>query len=204
MGASGFDFADASAIMDEIAALTPSYHGMSYDRLDDGGLQWPCLDENHPGTPRLHAQKFATASGKGKLMPLEYKPPAETEDDEYPLLLTTDRSLYHFHTATMTRRVEGLSALHPEELLRIHPDDASRLGIADGDVVAVTSRRGQITAKANVNDICPPGTVSATFHFAESPINVVTNRAIDPVAKIPETKVCAVRVEKVDAAATAT
>ncbi|HUT90121.1 MAG TPA: formate dehydrogenase subunit alpha [Thermoguttaceae bacterium] len=200
MGASGFDFADASAVMEEIAALTPSYHGISYERLENGGLQWPCLDRDHPGTPLLHSQKFATASGKGKLMPLEYKPSAETEDDEYPLILTTDRSLYHFHTSTMTRKVDGLSALHPEELMRIHPDDASRLGIAEGDVVEVTSRRGRITVRVNVSDVCPPGVVSATFHFAESPINVVTHCAIDPVAKIPETKVCAVRVEKREAA----
>ena len=200
MGASGFDFADASEVMEEIARLTPSYHGITYERLENGGLQWPCLDRDHPGTPWLHSQKFATPSGKGKLMPLEYKPSAETEDDEYPLILTTDRSLYHFHTSTMTRKVDGLSALHPEELMRIHPDDASRLGIAEGDVVQVSSRRGKITVRVNVSDICPPGVVSATFHFAESPINVVTHCAIDPVAKIPETKVCAVRVEKLEAA----
>ncbi len=201
MGASGFDFADASEVMDEIASLTPSYGGISYDRLERGGLQWPCPDRDHPGTPYLHGPKFATPSGKGRFMPLEYKPPAETEDEAYPLILTTDRSLFHFHTASMTRRVEGLSRLHPEESLRIHPDDAARLGIADGDVVEIRSRRGRITARANVNDVCPPGVVSATFHFAESPINVVTHGAIDPVAKIPETKVCAVRVEKLTAAA---
>ena len=129
-------------------------------------------------------------------MPLEYKPPAEVEDEEYPLILTTDRSLFHFHTSTMTRKVEGLNALNSEELLKIHPDDASCLGIADGEMVEIRSRRGKVTARANVTDICPPGVVSSTFHFVESPINVVTHCAIDPVSKIPETKVCAVRVEK--------
>ncbi|MFH1264546.1 MAG: molybdopterin dinucleotide binding domain-containing protein, partial [Planctomycetota bacterium] len=157
-----------------------------------------CPSEDHAGTRFLHSQRFATADGKGKFLPLEYKPPAEVEDDEYPLILTTDRSLYHFHTSTMTRKVEGLNTLNSEELLKIHPDDAARLEIANGEMVEIRSRRGRITAKAHVTDVCPPGVVSSTFHFAESPINVVTHCAIDPVAKIPETKVCAVRVEKVE------
>ena len=201
MGASGFDFAHASQVMEEIASVTPSYHGISYDRIEEVGLQWPCPSPDHPGTRFLHAERFATKDGQGKFMPLEYKPPAEVEDEEYPLILTTDRSLYHFHTSTMTRKVEGLRALNSEELLKINPEDASRLGIADGEMVEIRSRRGKVTAKAHVTDICPPGVVSSTFHFWESPINVVTNCAIDPVAKIPETKVCAVRVQKVDGSA---
>jgi formate dehydrogenase major subunit len=196
MGARGFDFLHPSQIMEEIAALVPSYGGISYDRLEDQGLQWPCPTPGHPGTPTLHTERFATKDGKGRLVPLEYKPPAELPDDEYPLLLTTDRSLFHFHTATMTRRVEGLQKLHGRELLRIHPEDASRLGIANGQVVRVVSRRGEVSAQANVTDVCPPGVVSLTFHFAETPTNVLTHAALDPVAKIPETKVCAVRVEK--------
>jgi len=198
MGAKGFDFSDPAEIMEEIASLTPSYQGISYDRIEQVGLQWPCTSPDHPGTRFLHAGRFATQDGKGKLMPLEYKPPAEEEDEEYPLLLTTDRSLFHFHTSTMTRKVGGLNALNPEELLKIHPEDAARLEIADGEMVQVRSRRGEVTVKARVTDACPPGVVSSTFHFWESPINVVTNCAIDPVAKIPETKVCAVRVEKVE------
>ena len=198
LGAPGFDFAGPEEIFKEIASLVPSYHGITYERIDSEGLQWPCVSPEHPGTRFLHAERFAAPGGKGKFMPLEYKPPAEVEDEEYPLLLTTDRSLFHFHTSTMTRKVEGLSALHSEELLKIHPDDASRLGIADGEMVRVRSRRGEVTARANLTDVCPPGVVSSTFHFAESPINEVTNSALDPVAKIPETKVCAVRVEKLD------
>ena len=196
LGAPGFDFVGPEEIFREITSLVPSYHGITYERIDSVGLQWPCTSLEHPGTPFLHAERFATQGGKGKFMPLEYKPPAEVEDEEYPLLLTTDRSLYHFHTSTMTRKVEGLSALNSEELLKIHPDDASRLGIADGEMVRVRSRRGEVTTKVKLTDICPPGVVSSTFHFAESPINVVTNSALDPVAKIPETKVCAVCVEK--------
>jgi formate dehydrogenase major subunit len=196
MGARGFDFLHPSQIMEEIASLVPGYGGISYDRLEDQGLQWPCPTAGHPGTPTLHTERFATKDGKGRLVPLEYKPPAELPDDEYPLLLTTDRSLFHFHTATMTRRVEGLQTLHGRELLRLHPEDASRLGIADGQVVRVVSRRGEVSAQAAVTDVCPPGVVSLTFHFAETPTNVLTHAALDPVAKIPETKVCAVRVEK--------
>ncbi|MHC4403446.1 MAG: formate dehydrogenase subunit alpha [Planctomycetota bacterium] len=196
MGAKGFDFSGPAEIMREIASVSPAYHGITYERIDDVGLQWPCPSEDHPGTRFLHSEKFATPDGKGKFIPLEYKPPAEEEDEQYPLILTTDRSLYHFHTGSMTRRVAGLDQLNSEELLKIHPEDASRLGIADGEMVEIRSRRGSVTVKAHVTDVCPRGVVSSTFHFAEAPINVVTNCAIDPVAKIPETKVCAVRVEK--------
>jgi predicted molibdopterin-dependent oxidoreductase YjgC len=195
LGAEGFSFSHPAEIMGEIAALTPSYQGISYERLEDGGLTWPCPAPDHPGTPILHTERFATPDGKARFMPLEYRPPAELPDDEYPLLLTTDRSLFHYHTGTMIRRVEGLEKLNGRELLEIHPQDASRLGIADGQAVKVRSRRGDVTVAANVTEVCPPGTVSLTFHFAETPTNVLTHAALDPVAKIPETKVCAVRVE---------
>jgi len=196
LGAEGFEFTDAEQIMREIASVTPSYGGITYARLENGGLQWPCPTADHPGTPILHAERFAAPSGKGRFVPLRYKPSAEVPDDAYPLVLTTDRSLFHFHTSSMTGRVQGLMTLNGQELLRIHPDDASRLGIVEGEVVQVRSRRGEVKVRANVTEVCPPGVVSTTFHFAESPINVLTNPALDPVAKIPETKVCAVRVEK--------
>ncbi len=194
MGAKGFDFEHPSQIMDEIASLTPSYGGISYSRLEDGGLQWPCPTQEHPGTPILHSQQFTR--GMGRFTPLEYKPPMELPDDEYPLILTTERSLYHFHTGTMTRKVEGLNIIHGEELVEINPGDASALGITDGEMVKVISRRGKIEAKAKVTETSPTGVVSMDFHFAESPVNLLTNPALDPVAKIPELKVCAVRVEK--------
>jgi formate dehydrogenase major subunit len=195
MSGRGFDFSHPAEIMEEIASLTPIYGGISYARLENGGLQWPCPTREHPGTPILHTERFATQNGKGKFMPLEYKPPAEIPDEEYPLLLTTDRSLFHYHTSTMTRKVEGLNILNSQELVKINPKDAAHLGITDGEMVQVVSRRGKVIVKTKVTDICPPGIVSMTFHFAESPTNVLTNPALDPVAKIPETKVCAVRIE---------
>ena len=196
LGAGGFDFTEPERIMEEIASVTPSYGGISYDRLEGDGLQWPCPSADHPGTPFLHRDRFPSPSGKGRFSALEYRPAAELPDKEYPLLLTTDRSLYHYHTSTMTGRVAGLKQLDSEELLRIHPDDASGLSIADGETVQVRSRRGEVTVRANVTTICPPGVVSATFHFPDAPINELTSPALDPVAKIPETKVCAVRVTK--------
>jgi formate dehydrogenase alpha subunit len=196
MGSKGFRFAHPSQIMEEIASITPSYGGISYERLEDGSLQWPCPTQDHPGTPILHSERFARSNGKGRFIPLEYKPPRELPDDEYPLVLTTGRSLYHFHTGTLTRKVSGLNILRGEELVEINPEDASSLGIADGEMVKVISRRGEVVTKAKVTDVSSVGVVFMTFHFAESPANLLTNSALDPVAKIPEYKVCAVRIEK--------
>jgi formate dehydrogenase alpha subunit len=194
MGGQGFDFEHPSQIMDEIASLTPSYGGISYRRLDNGSLQWPCPTQEHPGTPILHTKQFTR--GKGRFIPLEYKPPMELPDDDYPLILTTERSLYHYHTGTLTRRVKGLNILLGEGLVEINPEDASALGITDGEMVKVISRRGEVVAKAKVTEVSPAGVVTMNFHFAESPTNMITNPALDPVAKIPELKVCAVRIEK--------
>jgi formate dehydrogenase alpha subunit len=194
MGGKGFAFNSPSEIMDEIAQLTPAYGGISYRRLEEGGLQWPCPTEEHPGTPVLHTMLFSR--GKGHFAPLEYRPPAELPDDDYPLILTTGRSLFHFHTGTMSRKVRGLNVFQSEELVEMNPKDAVALGIADGDMVRVISRRGAVVAKACLTDDSPVGMVFMTFHFAESPTNRLTNPAFDPVAKIPEYKVSAVRVEK--------
>ncbi len=196
LGGKGFDYGHPAEIMGEISSLTPSYQGISYERLEAGGLQWPCPSPEHPGTPVLHTERFLTASGKGRLMPLEYKPPAECADEEYPFVLTTGRSLYHYHTSTMTGRVEGLNMLRDRELLEMNPTDAAALGIANGDRVQVKSRRGLVTADAKLTKDSPPGVVFMTFHFADSPTNVVTSPALDPVAKTPELKVCAVQVQK--------
>ncbi len=194
MGSQGFDFEHPSQIMDEIASLTLSYGGISYSRLDSGDLRWPCPTQEHPGTPILHTQQFTR--GKGRFIPLEYKPPMELPDSEYPLILTTERSLYHYHTGTVTRKVKGLNILLSEALVEINPKDASALGIADGEMVKVISRRGEVVAKAKVTEVSPVGVVTMNFHFAESPTNMITNPALDPVAKIPELKVCAVRIER--------
>ena len=194
MGAKGFEFEQESQIMDEIASLTPSYGGISHSRLESGGLQWPCPTPEYPGTAILHTEIFTR--GKGRFMPLRYKPPMELPDDEYPLILTNERSLYQYHTGTMTRKVEGLNVIYGEELVEINPRDASALGIADGDMVKLITRRGNMAAKAKITETSPVGVISADFHFAESPTNQLTNSALDPVAKIPEIKVCAVKVEK--------
>ena len=196
MNSKGFDFNSAEEIMNEISEITPSYAGINYERLEKGGLQWPCPDVNHPGTKFLHKEKFNTPNGKGKFFPVRYVKPAEIPDIEYPLYLTTDRSLYHYHTATMTRRVEGLNLLDGEELLKINPIDAERLNLNDGDLAKITSPRGDVKARTLVTKIVPAGTVSLTFHFHETPTNEITSPALDPIAKIPETKVTAVRVEK--------
>jgi formate dehydrogenase alpha subunit len=194
LGASGFDFEQPSQIMDEIASVTPSYGGISFNRLETESLQWPCPTEEHPGTTILHTTLFSR--GKGHFVPLAYRPSAELPDNEYPLVLTTDRSLFHYHTGTMTRKVKGLNIFRREELVMISPKDAAALSIDDGEMVRVISRRGRVTAKARITDSAPAGTIAMTFHFAESPTNELTNPALDPVAKIPELKVAAVRVEK--------
>jgi len=194
LGARGFDYSHPLDIMEEIRHLTPSYGGISYQRLEAGGLQWPCRTDDHPGTPVLHVNSFAR--GKGRFIPLEYIPPAELADEDYPLILTTGRSLYHFHTGTMTRKVAGLNTIEPEGTVEISPSDASRLSVAEGDRVRISSRRGEVIAKAKVTEASPPGVVFMTFHFAESPANILTNPKLDPMSKIPELKVSAVRVER--------
>lgn len=195
MGGQGFDYSHPSEIMDEIAALTPSFAGLSFARLEEGGIQWPCPSPEHPGTPRLHAEKFNTPSGKGQFPVLEYRPPAEEPDADYPFLLITGRSLYHFHLA-MSTKVPGLMELHPEEVVWMHPQDAAQLGVADGDRVKVSSRRGALEVKAFVTEDMAPGQAFMTFHFYESPTNLLTQQAFDPVSKTPEYKVTAVRIEK--------
>jgi len=193
MGGVGFDYSSPEEIMTEITRLTPSYGGISYQRIEQGGLQWPCPTPEHPGTPFLHKDTFSR--GKGKFVPLQYRPSAEQPDADYPLILTTERSPYHFHTSTMTRKVKGLRQLRTNELLEINPSDAEKLGITDGQTVRISSRRGHLSAKARVTPVSPPGVVSMTFHFAETPTNILTSPALDPIAKIPELKVAAVRVE---------
>jgi formate dehydrogenase alpha subunit len=193
----GWNYESPTEIMDEIAALTPIYGGVSYERIDETGLQWPCPTPDHPGTPILHVGRFSR--GLGRFSAVEFRPPAEVPDEEYPLILTTGRRLEHFHSGSMTRRVEGLNELAPEERIEINSVDAEQLGISDGDWVCVRSRRGEVRVRARVNGRCREGVVFMTFHFAEALGNVLTNPALDPVAKIPEYKACAVRVDRVQA-----
>jgi len=192
-----WDYSHPSEIMDEIAALTPIYGGVSYRRLEERGfLQWPCRGPDDPGTPYLHKGQFAR--GKGKFTPVRYREPAELPDEEYPFLLTTGRMMFHWHTGTMTRRSKKLAKEVPDGYVEISPEDAEALGIGRGERVRIVSRRGQIEARAWITRRVPPGLVFVPFHFAEAAANVLTNPALDPTAKIPEYKVCAVRVEKVE------
>jgi len=194
MGYDGLTYDSPRQIMDEINRLTPIYGGVSYDRIGEMGLQWPCPDAEHPGTPILHVTKFSR--GLGHLSAVDWQPPAEEPDEQYPFIFTTGRVLYHFHTGSMSRRSEGLDTICPEALVEINTEDASRLGIADGEVVKVASRRGEVQAKALVSGKTEPGVVFMPWHFAEAAANKLTIAALDPTGKIPEFKVCAVRVEK--------
>ncbi|HEB12740.1 MAG TPA: formate dehydrogenase subunit alpha, partial [Actinobacteria bacterium] len=186
-------YSSVSEIMDEIAQVTPSYGGMSYNRIDKIGLQWPCPDKNHPGTPILHAGKFTR--GLGKFHGVEWKPPAEEPDVEFPMILTTGRLLNQFHTGTMTRKTEGMDEVGPVAAAEISPKDAKKHGLRTGDKVTLTTRRGEIEATALVTEKSRPGIVFMPFHFFEAPANRLTNPALDPIAKIPEFKVCAVRIK---------
>ena len=186
-----FGHKNPEQIMEEIASLTPIYGGIHYDRLNSYGLQWPCTDRNHPGTPVLHRDKFSR--GLGKFHAVEYKPPAESVSAGFPLILTTGRILEHYHTGSMTRRSEVLNELCPSGTIDIHPEDALKLGIVDGDIVAIASERGKIEAPVRITEETAPGLAFMAFHWSELPVNVVTSTASDPSAKIPEFKVSAVK-----------
>lgn len=189
-----WNYSSPEAIFTEMSTLTPSYAGITYARLDQGGLQWPVPTVDHPGTPILHREKFTR--GLGFFSPVEYAPPAENPDTEFPFILTTGRVLAQYHTGTMTHKIAGLDRLAPEEHVEINPDDAARLKVGDGDWIEVSSRRGQVKAHAQLTSRVNPGVVFMTFHYAEALGNVLTNPALDPIAKIPELKVCAVQVKK--------
>lgn len=182
-------------IMDEIASLTPIYGGISYERLEKGTLQWPCPDENHNGTKILHTEKFTR--GKGQFIPTVYNPPIEVPDKEYPLILTTGRILYQFHTRTMTGKIGGLNEIAPMNIVHMNNEDAEKLNIISGDKIIIESRRGSITSNVVVNSKIKQGVIFIPFHFADSPANKLTNPVVDPKAKIPEFKACAVRIAKV-------
>lgn len=176
--------------------MTPSYAGVSHERLERGEqLQWPVRDLTHPGTPILHIGQFAR--GLGKFAPIDHIPPAEMPDDDYPMVLSTGRVLYHWHGGEMTRRAKGLLEIYPQALIEINPDDAQHMGVDGYKRVRVSSRRGSIEAEAWITDRVPPGMVYANFHFPDASANVLTIAALDPIAKIPEYKVCAVKFEVV-------
>jgi formate dehydrogenase major subunit/formate dehydrogenase alpha subunit len=189
------DYADPEAIFEEIRRVTPSYAGITYARLEtEGGLQWPCPTTDHPGTVYLHKGKFAR--GKGAFFAIDHRDPAEMPDADYPLILTTGRVLYQYHTGTMSRRAPGLEERAPECRVEIAPGDAIDYGIGDGEPVRLRTRRGEIVARAQVSPKAVAGTIFIPFHYFEASANKLTIAALDPVAKIPEYKVCAVHIEK--------
>jgi formate dehydrogenase alpha subunit len=195
-------YGGAEAIMTEIAGVTPSYCGISYRRLEREEIHWPCTGTDHPGTPCLHMDKFTC--GLGNFSAVEYRPPAESPDKEYPLLLTTGRVLYQYHTGTMTMKTPGLNERAPGSFVEIAPEDARAHNIADGDDVLVSSRRGEVIARARVSGMTAPGTVFMPFHWAEAAANRLTSSAaLDPVSKIPEFKVSAVRIARAASATAA-
>jgi formate dehydrogenase major subunit/formate dehydrogenase alpha subunit len=193
-GYGGMHYRSASAVMDEIAALTPQYGGIAYDRLEPFGLQWPCPDRRHPGTPVLHIDIFSR--GRGRFRPVDFQPPVEMPDAEYPFLLTTGRTYFHWHTGTMTRRSHLLDREEPGPFVELHPQDAASLGIADRQGVLIATRRGEITARARLTEMVAPGLIFLPFHFAEGAANALTLNALDPEAMIPEYKVCAARLRR--------
>lgn len=185
-------YKDPGEIMEEIASLTPIYGGVHYDRLNQLGLQWPCRNRDDPGTKYLHEGRFTR--GLGKFHPTPYREPFELPDEDYPFILTTGRILYHWHGGTLSRHSPGLAEIRPEAEVELNPQDAEKLHCSDGDLVELASRRGEILVKVKVTDKSPQGVVFMTFHFKEAPANRLTVDALDPVAKIPEFKVCSVKI----------
>ncbi len=188
-----WNYPDSRAIYEEIRTVTPSYKGITYERIEDEGIHWPCPTEEHPGTPILHREQFTR--GKGMFHAIDWTPPAEPPDADFPLYLTTGRVLYQYHTGTMTMKSEGIMDRAPESFVEISRADAEAYGVRDGAPVEVSSRRGSITAVARVSEKAVDGTVFIPFHYAQAAANRLTNTALDPVCGIPELKVCAVRIE---------
>jgi formate dehydrogenase alpha subunit len=185
-----------SEIMDEIASLVPIYGGISYDRIEEKGIQWPCPTKDHPGTTTLYTDLFSRPGGLAKFMALDHKGSGEVPDKEYPLVLITGRIREHYNNGSMTTRVAGIMELVPEELLEINKKDAAKLNIRTGDLVKVSSRRGEIKVKARITERSQAGNVFLTFHFKDALTNILTSEHRDPITGTPEYKSCAVRVEK--------
>ncbi|MDP3065796.1 MAG: formate dehydrogenase subunit alpha [Methanobacteriaceae archaeon] len=196
MGDDGFDYGSSEDVAAEIASLAPIYGGMLYSCLEEDSKQWPCYHEEHEGTPILHRDQFSTENGKAKFIPLSYRPPAELPDEEYPLVLTTGRRIFHYHTSTMTGATKGLKELYDRDPVEISPEDAQKIGLNEGDWVWVISRRGKIKSLVEITERSPLGLVFMAFHSEDTKTNIITSPACDPVTKTPEFKYCVVRIEK--------
>ena len=183
-------------IFDEVVGLTPQYKGITYERLEEVGLQWPVPDANHPGTPVLHIGQFT--QGKGLFIPEDYTPPVEMPNDEYPLILTTIREIPQYNFGSMTRKTKEMEAICPEPFAELNPEDAKAMGIGDRETVRVTSIRGAVTLRTKITERTQLGTVSIPYHFAEVPVNNLTLNSLDRLSKSPQYKICSVKVEKVE------
>ena len=201
MGLKGFDFKSAEDVWNDMRAVTPSMLGATYAKMEKPeSVHWPCPTEEHPGTPILHKEKFATADGLGAFFGIEYRPPAEVADQEFPFTLMTGRLLFHYHTGTQTRRSKMLDTEVPAGFVQINTEDAKRLGIEQGEMIRLKSRRGEVETAARVTDDVAPGVLYMAMHFAEAAANKLTSTARDPMSKMPELKHSAVKVEKIQGA----
>jgi predicted molibdopterin-dependent oxidoreductase YjgC len=193
MGFKGFDWQEPKEVFNELCELSATYHGLDWDRIEHGEYHWPVPEKGHPGTPRLHEERFINGRGIFKLV--GYRDPAETTNEEYPLWLTTGRRLQSYHTRTQTGRAQGIDYFLPEELLEVHPDDVKRYGLEDGGWAQLTSPRGSVEIKVKATRRSPPGTVFASFSFADVPVNALTGSGYDPITDTAELKVCVVNVK---------
>jgi formate dehydrogenase alpha subunit len=194
IGATGWKHKEPSEVWDELAALSPLFAGINYERIDRVGIQWPCPDLSHPGTRYLHKGRFTR--GLGKLHAIAHRPPAEVPDEEFPFYLSTGRMRFHYNVGTMSRRSTLLHREFPRMFVQIHPADAEALGIKRNDKVRVSSRRGELVVAPDITDRVKPGVLWMPFHFTEAPANLLTNDAFCPIARTGEYKVCAAKVEK--------
>ncbi|PSQ09696.1 formate dehydrogenase subunit alpha [Halobacteriales archaeon QS_5_70_15] len=194
-GEDEFRFGDVEAVFEELRQVCPSYYGMTYDALGEEGIQWPCYEPGDEGDQYLYEGSFDTEDGLGQIEGVVHQPPKETADEEYPLVLTTARLEEHYNTGTMSRRSPTLNRQHPENFVDVHPNDAERYGIEDGDEVTLRSRRGEITVEAHVTEDIKEGSVWTTPHFAAASANRLTNDVLDERAKIPEYKAAAAEIE---------
>jgi predicted molibdopterin-dependent oxidoreductase YjgC len=194
-------FDSPDAVMEEIRTLAPSWAGISYDRLRGGGLQYPVPTADHAGTPFLFGERFPTPDGRAHCHPVEYADPGELPDAEFPFVMCTGRQLYHWHTGTMTRRSRGLDAREPVATVEVNPEDAAELGLTDGDLVRITSRRNTMLIGVRISERVARRQVFVPFHFREAAANLLTNPVLEPHAKMAALKVCAVRLEPAHATA---
>ncbi|KPJ92781.1 MAG: hypothetical protein AMS18_06655 [Gemmatimonas sp. SG8_17] len=201
LGFKGFDFESPSEIFNELCDVSPTYHGLDWDRIEHGDYHWPVPEKGHPGTPRLHENEFP--NGRGVFKIINYRDPAETVSAEFPIWLTTGRRLESYHSRTQTGRSRGIDFLLPEEVLEVHPEDVARWGLRDGGWCRVTSPRGSVRIKVKTTRRSPRGTVFASFSFSDVPVNVLTGSGYDPITETAEVKVSVVRIEPCDSSSVA-